>query len=236
MLRFSVLQPIFRRLLSGGLLEFSLWLHPVSKTSVWNWIRKFEEKLPVVSEKKRRYLIALDETVVKSNKKAYYVYSAVDVEKNELILMRVYTNRNYLVSRSFLKEVLKFCEKDCQNSLSGFIRYLKPLFGTGYGNLKRNCLLVSEKKRRYLIALDETVVKANKKTYYVYSTVDVEKNELILMRIYTNRNCLVSRSFLKEVREKKPKFIVDKAPWLINALKSLDLEFEHQTFRREKPG
>jgi len=145
MLRFSVLQPIFRRLLSGGLLEFSLWLHPVSKTSVWNWIRKFEEKLPVVSEKKRRYLIALDETVVKSNKKAYYVYSAVDVEKNELILMRVYTNRNYLVSRSFLKEVLKFCEN-------------------------------------------------------------------------------------------KPRFIVDKAPWLIDALKSLDLEFEHQTFRREKPG
>jgi len=28
------------------------------------------------------------------------------------------------------------------------------------GGLKRNCLLVSEKKRRYLIALDETVVKA----------------------------------------------------------------------------
>jgi len=43
--------------------------------------RKFEERLPVVSEKKRRYSIALDERVVKSNKKAYYVYSAVDVEK-----------------------------------------------------------------------------------------------------------------------------------------------------------
>ena len=142
-LRFSVLRPVFRCLLLGGLLEFSLWLHPVSKTSVWKWIRKFEEKMPVVSEKKRRYLIALDETVVKSNKKAYYVYSAVDVEKNELILMRVYTNRNYLVSRSFLKEVLKFCEN-------------------------------------------------------------------------------------------KPRFIVDKAPWLIDALKSLNLEFEHQTFRREK--
>ncbi|CAD7770770.1 DDE domain protein [Candidatus Methanoperedenaceae archaeon GB37] len=120
-------------------------LHPVSKTSVWNWIRKFEEKLPAVSEKKRRYSIALDETVVKSNKKVYYVYSAVDVERNELILIRAYTNRNYLVTRSFLKEVLKFCEN-------------------------------------------------------------------------------------------KPKFIVDKAPWLIDALKTLDLEFEHQTFRREKPG
>ncbi|CAD7768853.1 DDE domain protein [Candidatus Methanoperedenaceae archaeon GB50] len=110
-------------------------LHPVSKTSVWNWIRKFEEKLPAVSEKKRRYTITLDETVVKSNKKVYYVYSAVDVERNELILIRSYTNRNYLVTRSFLKEVLKFCEN-------------------------------------------------------------------------------------------KPKFIIDKAPWLIDALKSLDLEFE----------
>ena len=99
--------------------------------------------------------------------------------------------------------------------------------------------VVSEKKRRYLIALDETVVKSNKKAYYVYSAVDVEKNELILMRVYTNRNYLVSRSFLKEVLkfcENKPRFIVDKAPWLIDALKSLDLEFEHQTFRREKPG
>ncbi|CAD7771197.1 DDE domain protein [Candidatus Methanoperedenaceae archaeon GB50] len=99
--------------------------------------------------------------------------------------------------------------------------------------------VVSEKKRRYSIALDETVVKSNKKAYYVYSAVDVEKNELILMRVYTNRNYLVSRSFLKEVLkfcENKPRFIVDKAPWLIDALKSLDLEFEHQTFRREKPG
>ena len=34
-----------------------------------------------------------------------------------------------------------------------FIRYLKPLFGKREC-LKRDCLLVSEKKRRYLITLD----------------------------------------------------------------------------------
>ncbi|MHC1571407.1 MAG: hypothetical protein ACXQTM_01000 [Methanosarcinales archaeon] len=28
-------------------------LHPVSKTSVWNWIRKFEERLPVVSRRRK---------------------------------------------------------------------------------------------------------------------------------------------------------------------------------------
>jgi len=49
--------------------------------------------------------------LLKQDKKAYYVYSAVDVEKNELILIRVYTNRNYPVTRSF-REVLKFCENN----------------------------------------------------------------------------------------------------------------------------
>jgi len=115
-------------------------LHPVSKSSVHRWIKKFEERLPISTEKKQRNLIAIDETVVKANKNRYFVYSAVDVERNELILMKVYTTRNWFITRSFVKEVLKYCEN-------------------------------------------------------------------------------------------KPKFIVDKAPWLINALKSLNLEFEHQTFR-----
>ena len=61
--------------------------------------------------------MALDETVVKANKKAYYVYSAVDVEKNELILMRVYTNRNYPATRSF-REVLRVLREEDQNSSS----------------------------------------------------------------------------------------------------------------------
>ncbi|MHC1572749.1 MAG: hypothetical protein ACXQTL_08450 [Methanosarcinales archaeon] len=74
---------------------------------------RFEERLPVVSEKKRRYLIALDERVVKANKKKYYVYSAVDVERNELILMRIYTTRNYLVTRSF-REVLKILREQAK--------------------------------------------------------------------------------------------------------------------------
>jgi putative transposase len=50
-------------------------LHPVSKTS-WNWIKKFEGKLPITTERKQRNLIAIDETVVKARKKKYYVYSA----------------------------------------------------------------------------------------------------------------------------------------------------------------
>ena len=85
--------------------------------------------------------------------------------------------------------------------------------------------------------MDETVVKAKKKHYFIYSAVDVERNELILMKVYTTRNWLVTRSFVKEVLKyckNKPKFIIDKAPWLIESLKSLNLEFEHEGFREKK--
>ena len=81
--------------------------------------------------------------------------------------------------------------------------------------------------------IDETVFKARKRKYYVYSDVDIERNELVLMRAYITRNYLTTKSFIKEVLEyceNKPKFIIDKAPWLIDALKSLGLEFEHQSF------
>jgi len=97
----------------------------------------------------------------------------------------------------------------------------------------------TEKKQRNLVAIDETVVKANGKRYYVFAAMDVERNELILMRVYTARNHLTAKSFVKEVLnycEGKPKFVVDKAPWLKSALESFGLEYEHETFREEKQG
>ena len=59
--------------------------HPVSHTAVWKWIKKTE-------------------------KRKFYVFSDVDVERNGLVLMKVYTTRNYLTAKPFIKEVLKYCE------------------------------------------------------------------------------------------------------------------------------
>ncbi len=41
------------------------------------------------------------------------------------------------------------------------------------------------------------------------------------MKVYPTRNWLITRSFIKEVLkycENKPKFVIDKAPWLIKVL------------------
>ena len=70
-------------------------IHPVSRTAVWRWIKKLEQKLPVSTEKKVRETIAVDETVVKANKKKYYVYAAIDVERNELILHESLYNKEF---------------------------------------------------------------------------------------------------------------------------------------------
>ncbi|MDI3502233.1 MAG: putative transposase [Archaeoglobi archaeon] len=71
--------------------------------------------------------------------------------------------------------------------------------------------------KKWVKKLEEgTVVKANRKHYCVYAAIDVEKNELILMRVYATRNRLTTKSFIKEVLsyfENKPKFVVDKASW-----------------------
>ncbi len=85
-------------------------IHRVSKTAVWKWVVKLREKLNIASERKARRFIAVDEAGVKVNGEQYWVYSALDIERNWLISMRVYPTRNSLVSESFFMGVLKYCD------------------------------------------------------------------------------------------------------------------------------
>lgn len=81
----------------------------VSKTAVWRWIVKLREKMDMDAERKTRRFIAIDETCVNVNGEHYWVYSALDIDRNELISMRVYPARNSLTSESFLKGMLMLC-------------------------------------------------------------------------------------------------------------------------------
>ena len=82
----------------------------VSKTAVWKWVAKLREKLSIALERKPRRLVAVDETCVRVNGEQYWVYSALDVERNEVMSMRVYPSRNAFTSESFLKGALRLCE------------------------------------------------------------------------------------------------------------------------------
>jgi len=40
----------------------------------------------------------------------YWVYAALDVDRNEIFSMRVYPSRNALAAEQFIREVLKYCD------------------------------------------------------------------------------------------------------------------------------
>jgi putative transposase len=71
--------------------------------------------------------------------------------------------------------------------------------------------------------------------YWVYAALDVDRNEILSMRVYPSRNALAAEQLIREVLnycDGKPNFIVDNAPWLRQMLEELGLPYNAESFRR----
>jgi transposase-like protein len=105
-------------------------IYPVSHTAVWKWVKKLEEKIRISTEKKHRKLVEIDDVSIRLNSGEYHIYTAIDVEKNEIFLMRVYPTRDTLTTKLFLAEVLRFCKKEPKfivDRSSSLVKALKSL-------------------------------------------------------------------------------------------------------------
>ena len=103
------------------------------------------------------------------------------------------------------------------------------------GKLSGKVSIKPLKMRRRLIALDEKCVKVNGLEYWVYAAIDVDGNEILSMRVYPSRNMLAMELFIRDVLrccDGRPNFTFDGAPWLREALKRLDLQYNVESFRR----
>jgi putative transposase len=85
-------------------------IHRVSKTAIWKWVRKLSERICINPPRMPRRLVALDETCVKVNGLEYWVYAAIDVDRNEVLSVRVFPSRNALATKLFVEDVLKYCD------------------------------------------------------------------------------------------------------------------------------
>ena len=83
-----------------------------------------------------------------------------------------------------------------------------------------------ERKRRKYVAIDETVIKAGKKFYYVWVAVDVERMEVISARISRGKGNL---ECLEMIMLEKCKNLVDRAPWYKEVLSRRGLKYEIRT-------
>jgi len=87
---------------------------------------------------------------------------------------------------------------------------------------------------RRLVALDETCVKVNGLEYWVYAAMDVDRDEVLCMRVFPSRNALATKLFIEDVLkccDGKPAFVVDSAPWLRSVLEDLGLRYYVESFR-----
>jgi len=75
--------------------------------------------------------------------------------------------------------------------------------------------IVLESRYRRCIAIDETKLKVKKTVVYVWSAVDVDSSELLVLEASYGRSCLNKLKFIKKVLKlclNKPKIIVDRSP------------------------
>jgi putative transposase len=69
----------------------------------------------------------------------------------------------------------------------------------------------------------------------VYAAIDVDRNEVLCMRVFPSRNVLATKLFVEEVLKHcdgTPTFAVDSAPWLTRIFKELGLRYNVESLRR----
>jgi len=75
----------------------------VGKSSVHYWITKFKESLDYKPEKVKSLGIVrlgVDETILRYNGRKCYLFAAIDLERNKIIHLRVYSARNSMTSHA----------------------------------------------------------------------------------------------------------------------------------------
>jgi transposase-like protein len=89
------------------------------------------------------------------------------------------------------------------------------------------------KRARRLVAVDETVLKVNGQTCYLWAAIDVDTNEILAVYASRGRGIPSAIEFLRKVLDScecKPVVVVDRGPWYRWALDRLGITYFHETF------
>ena len=86
-----------------------------------------------------------------------------------------------------------------------------------------------EKRKRRLVAIDETKIKLEKRLIFVWAAMDVDTKECLAIWASEGRSIFHAYVFLKEVfKHENRSEVVDRSG--IETLKRLRLKYRHETF------
>jgi transposase-like protein len=98
---------------------------------------------------------------------------------------------------------------------------------------RSSSLFRPSKRARRLAAVDETVLKVNGQTCYLWAAIDVDTNEIVAVYASRGRGIPNAIKFLKMVLRScdgKLIVVVDRRPWYRWALDRLGMTYFHETF------
>ena len=79
-----------------------------SHVSVYNWVHALRDVIRPVPRKKRR-MVAIDETKLKIKGRQVFVWAAIDVDTKELLAVYASYYRSHINTLVFLRKVLRTC-------------------------------------------------------------------------------------------------------------------------------
>jgi transposase-like protein len=94
-------------------------------------------------------------------------------------------------------------------------------------------LFKPSRRKRRLVAVDETVLKINGRICYLWAAIDVDTGEILALQASRGRGLPNAIKFLKMVLRScdgKPIVVVDRGPWYRWALERLGITYFHETF------
>lgn len=90
----------------------------------------------------------------------------------------------------------------------------------------------SERRRRGIVAIDETVIKIEGKRVYLWAAIDVRSREVFALSVSTGRTDWEAEAFVRKalrLAAGDPIFLVDRGPWYEKAFRRMGLRFQHMT-------
>lgn len=85
------------------------FLEPVSKSAVWYWVKRFRSRVRLAEGRRRRRLMAVDETCLKSRGQRLWVWAAMDPETGEVVRLEASWHRSAFQALLFLRKALRLC-------------------------------------------------------------------------------------------------------------------------------
>ena len=90
----------------------------------------------------------------------------------------------------------------------------------------------AQRKRRSIVAIDETKLKISGHQYYIWAAIDVHSREVFALGVSSGRSDLEAVGFLRKVFALcagEPVFLVDRGPWYEKAFKRMGVRFQRMT-------